>query len=326
MAKLKDKIENALSEGRMLVLGAQVLMGFQFRSVFEPVFPKLPASSHYLKLCSLSLMLVALGLLLAPGAYHRIVEEGEDTDALHRFTSRVMGYALLPFAIALGLDLYVSLERTTGHALALGVGLAASLVALFYWYGFEFIRRPRREPEVREKKAMDEKENEQAQAEGSELTDKIKHLLTEARVVLPGAQALLGFQFVTTLMEAFEKLPLTLRYVHLASLLLVAFSIVLLMTPAAYHRIVERGEETEHFHRFASRMLLAAMVPLALGLTGDFYVVVRKITESDTVSIIAAALLLIFFYGFWFGFTLYRRKHRPSNETLPGGKREQFAS
>jgi hypothetical protein len=29
IAKLKDKIQNALDEGRMLVLGSQVLLGFQ---------------------------------------------------------------------------------------------------------------------------------------------------------------------------------------------------------------------------------------------------------------------------------------------------------
>jgi Family of unknown function (DUF6328) len=79
------------------------------------------------------------------------------------------------------------------------------------------------------------------------------------------------------------------------------------MTPAAYHRIVERGEETEHFHRFASRVLLAAMIPLALGITADFYIVMRKVTESAALSAIVAALLLIAFYGLWFGYTLYRR-------------------
>ena len=45
MAKLKDKIKTALDEGRMLVLGAQILVGFQYRAVFEPVFEKLPESS-----------------------------------------------------------------------------------------------------------------------------------------------------------------------------------------------------------------------------------------------------------------------------------------
>lgn len=325
MAKLKDKIQNALDEGRMLVLGSQVLLGFQYRSAFEPGFEKLPVTSQYLKMCGLGLMLLALGLLLAPGAYHRIVEEGEDTNALHRFTTKVMLYALLPFAVALGMDVYVAMERTIGRPLSIVVGLAAGLAALFCWYGFEFIRRPQREPEVREKKEMDEQENIEAEAEGTKIKDKIKHVLTEARVVLPGAQALLGFQFITTLTEAFEKLPLLSRYVHLLSLLLVALSIVLLMTPAAYHRIVERGEETEHFHRFASRALLASMLPLALGVTGDFFVVVRKVTESATAAIICAALMLVFFYGFWFGYTIYRRRKQATPE-LSGGKKEQFAS
>lgn len=325
MAKLKDKIQNALDEGRMLVLGSQVLLGFQYRSFFEPGFQKLNLTSQYMKMCSLGLMLVAFGLLLAPGAYHRIVEDGEDTARLHRFTSSVMCLALLPFAVALGIDVYIAMERTTGLAVALAASVAVGCIALFYWYVLEFMRKPRREPEVRENKAMDEKENERAQREGTKLTDKIRHVLTEARVVLPGAQALLGFQFVTTLMEAFEQLPLSLRYVHLASLVLVAFSIVLLMTPAAYHRIVERGEETEHFHRFASRLVIAAMVPLALGVTGDFFIIVRKITRSNITAIIAAALMLLFFFGFWFGFTVYRRSRR-SSAPLAAGKKQQFAS
>jgi Family of unknown function (DUF6328) len=310
VAQLKDKIQNALDEGRMLVLGSQVLLGFQYRSAFEPGFARLPVSSQYLKLIALGLMLIALGLLLAPGAYHRIVEEGEDTQALHRFTTKMMGFALLPFAIALGFDLYVAAERMLGSTVAGTVGLGASLLALFFWYGLELKRRGERAPEIREEQEMEKEED--SKRGGAKIKDKIKHVLTECRVVLPGAQALLGFQFVTTLMESFEKLPSSSKYVHLASLVLVAVSIVFLMTPAAYHRIVERGEETEHFHRFASRMLIAAMIPLALGVSGDLFVVVRKITESSASAIASMVVSLLFFYGLWFGFTVYRRNQKRS--------------
>ena len=150
----------------------------------------------------------------------------------------------------------------------------------------------------------------QANSGGTKLTDKIRHVLTEARVVLPGAQTLLGFQFSVFLMESFDKLPDSSRYLHFAALALVALSIVLLMTPAAYHRIAERGEETEHFHRFASRTLLAAMVPLALGLSVDFFIVARKVTESPALAAALALALLALFYGLWFGFTAYRRRQR----------------
>lgn len=324
MAELKDKIQNALDEGRMLVLGSQVLLGFEYRSVFEPGFEKLPLSSQYLKVSALCLMLIALGLLLAPGAYHRIVEEGEDTHELHRFITKVMNFALLPFAVALGFDVYVSAERTLGRTIALSIATGASLIALFFWYGLELKRRGERDAEIREEQEMSKEKD--AKSGGAKLTNKIKHVLTECRVVLPGAQALLGFQFVTTLMEAFEKLPFSSKYVHLASLALVALSIILLMTPAAYHRIVERGEETEHFHRFASRILVAAMIPLALGVSGDLFVVVRKVTESATSAAASAVVSLLFFYGLWFGFTLYRRKRERSKPDATEHQGRQFAS
>ena len=156
----------------------------------------------------------------------------------------------------------------------------------------------------------DAKQEEQDGA--TKIKDKINHVLTEARTVLPGAQALLGFQFISMFADAFEKLPASSKTVHLICLALVGLSIILLMTPAAYHRIVEQGEETEHFHRFSSRVLLASMLPLALGISGDFYVVLRKVTEHTRLSAALAALLLILFYGLWFGYTLYlRQRHTP---------------
>ena len=70
------------------------------------------------------------------------------------------------------------------------------------------------------------------------------------------------------LADGFAKLPTSSQYVHFTSLGCIALSTILLLTPAAYHRIVEEGEDTEHFHRFASRIVLAATVPLALGIAG----------------------------------------------------------
>ena len=161
---------------------------------------------------------------------------------------------------------------------------------------------------MEEERAGEQKDDKQAAEE--KLSNKIEHVLTECRVVLPGAQALMGFQFIAILAESFDRLPSLSKYVHLACIGLTALTIVLLMTPAAYHRIVERGEETEHFHRFASKVLVAALVPLALGLCGDVYVVVLKVTESQLVSVVAALVMLAIFWELWFGLTLYRRTQR----------------
>ena len=62
MAELKDKIQTGLDETRILVLGAQVLIGFQFRSVFEKAFEQLPRDSQALQLVALGFMLTALAI------------------------------------------------------------------------------------------------------------------------------------------------------------------------------------------------------------------------------------------------------------------------
>jgi DMSO reductase anchor subunit len=312
MTKIKDKVKNALDEARMLVLGAQVLVGFQFRSVFEKGFDTLPISAQALKLVGLGLMLVAIGLLISPSSYHRLVERGEDTHEIHRYTSKMMDWALLPFSLGIGIDLYVATQKIIGWKAGVAAGLLGALTAFSFWYGLEFYMRRERADEIGELKRESEMEdvNERQGGGGSKLSDKIKHVLTECRVVLPGSQALLGFQFIVILTESFDKLPAASKYIHLACLGLNALTIVLLMTPAAYHRLVERGEETEHFHRFASKILVAALVPLALGLAGDVYVVVQKVTDSQLVSVVSALVILAIFWELWFGLTLYRRTQR----------------
>ena len=79
-------------------------------------------------------------------------------------------------------------------------------------------------------------------------------MLTEARVILPGAQALLGFQLAIVLTETFERLPSPSRLLHAAALVSVALSVVLLITPAALHRIVWAGEDTEAVFRIGGRI------------------------------------------------------------------------
>jgi hypothetical protein len=122
---------------------------------------------------------------------------------------------------------------------------------------------------------------------------------------------------VTILMEAFDTLPELSKYVHLASLGSIAVSVILLMTPAAHHRIVEKGEDTERFHRFASHTLLAAMVPLALGICGDLFVVTWKVTQSFEFSVTSSAATLVLFFSLWFGLPGYWRRSTISAKRWP---------
>jgi hypothetical protein len=101
------------------------------------------------------------------------------------------------------------------------------------------------------------------------LRTKIEQMLTEARVIIPGGQALLGFQFVCTFTRSFKELPLSIQYIHAAALCAVALAVLLLMTPAALHRIAFHGEDDASFFRIGSALVVAASIPLAAGIAAD---------------------------------------------------------
>ena len=309
MAELNKKIKLSLDEARMLVLGAQILLGFEYRIFLEPTFDELPRMVQLLRLGGLGAILLTTMLLMWPAAYQQITENGDATPALQSFTTKVMCYALLPFAIAIGIDVYTVSQKLGDNKLGIPLGVATAATAVFYWYVLGYLQRRPRERIMNESNAT--------QPSKTPLHDKIDDVLTECRVVIPGAQALLGFQLIATFMQGFEKLPRSSQYVHLASLLLMTLSMILLMTPAAYHRIVERGEDTVRFWRHARVMLLSAMVPLAAGLAGDTYVVVAKVTASQPTAVAAAAVLLACCDGCWFLFTLYKRSRAAHEHDQP---------
>jgi hypothetical protein len=307
MTDLKHKINHALDEGRILILGTQVLVGAQFELVFQSGFDKLPPTSRYLILATFAPLLIGLTLLLLITPYHHLVEGARVTARFHRFLNRTIGLALFPLAGALGLQLYVVTAKLTGTLGGVLVGGGAFLAALFAWYGLELIRRRQDRARSPRRNAAMAEHSQEPPAEEIQLDEKIRQVLTEARLVLPGAQALLAFGFAITLTDSFDRLPALSRYVHLLSLGLISLSVILLIAPAAYHRIVEDGEDTERLHRFASRAVLAALGPLGLALALDLYIVIQKVTDSGTGAVLGAGAMLLLFYGLWFGYTLYRR-------------------
>ena len=163
-------------------------------------------------------------------------------------------------------------------------------------------------PDAKQRVQKDLAQQEQKDRDKPDLSDRIKKGLLECRMALPGAQAFLGFQFAIVFAQGFEQLPRPWQRIHFVSLLATTVSTVLLITPAAYHRIHEAGEDTEHFHKVASRLLLAALVFLGPGMAGDLFLVIAKVTQSPVAAGTTAGLLLLAFYGLWFGVSVWRRQ------------------
>ena len=142
------------------------------------------------------------------------------------------------------------------------------------------------------------------------LKDQARNMLDEARMVLPGVQALLGFQLIAVFNQRFESLDFELQAIHLTALLLVTLSVVLIMAPAAYHRIVERDRISDYFVRLASLLIAGAMIPLAAGISLDIYVIARMVLASTALSAVVAAATVLVFCSLWFVFPLLRRSRQ----------------
>jgi len=132
------------------------------------------------------------------------------------------------------------------------------------------------------------------------LNDAASHVLEECRTVVPGMQALFGFQLIAVFSSAFsEQLSSMERMLHLIAIVLVTIAIALVMTPAALHNQTEPLAVSSRFIRISSRLLMASMAPLALGLCLDIYLVARVIVGTRGVAATVAASLLGVFIVLW---------------------------
>lgn len=178
---LSQRVKTSLDETRTLILGAQILLGFQYQGVLRPQFDALSSPARAIDAVALALMLIAVGLLIAPSAYHRIAEHGLSTGTMQTVTGRCAEVALLPFAIALGLDLGSAGSWAFRSVWAGAVsGFCFALFALSSWFGVGLmLKRIYGEPERRKA------HSEQDKHEIGPLHNRIEQMLTEARVILP---------------------------------------------------------------------------------------------------------------------------------------------
>jgi hypothetical protein len=292
--ELDAKLKTALDESRLLILGAQVLFGFAFQAVFQELFAEVDAAGRTVQILALGLLSISVALLIVPSLYHQIACRGRTLHKALDVATSFAGWSLLPLTLGLGASAYVVFSRFAGYEAGLIFAglLTATGLSLLYGLGFSLRKKRKALPPESE----------------TSLKTKIEQLLTEARVIIPGGQALLGFQFVATLTKSFDNLPGDIKWVHAAGLATVALSVLLLMTPAALHRLAFHGEDDPQFYEIGSRLVVAAALPLALGISTDFAVVVYKITERVGLSFVLASIAAGVFLAAWYLYPMAMRK------------------
>jgi Family of unknown function (DUF6328) len=296
--KVEAALKTSLDELRMQMLGSQVLFGFQFQGLFQDNFEVLPTAGRSMDGVAMALMTLVLGLILAVPCQHRIVEHGASTPRIFRVSSRFANYALGPLAAAVACDLYVACVHTIGGLRSLALGLSAFVLAMVAWYGLGAAMRPARNIS-RGLSPM--------QKDPTSLHVKIEQLLTEARVILPGAQALLGFQLIVMMTRSFDRLPPSVQAIHVIALVSLVIAVILLIAPAALHRLAFQGNDDPRLLGPGSLIVTLSLLPLAVSISCDIWVALFKLTGSDTLPTVGAVLALALLLALWFVLPLYIR-------------------
>jgi hypothetical protein len=293
---LSARLKTSLDELRMQVLGAQVLFGFQFQSLFQPGFDRASSTERIADAVGLAVILISFAALLIPPTQHRLVEAGNASRRLLVLSNRCAETALATMATAMGCIAFaIATHEGARHAVLIAVGTLA--VASSSWFGLGLViarPAPGRIPEC----------------EMADLHSKIDQMLTEARVILPGVQAMLGFQLIVVMTQAFDKLERGYQTLHFIGLALTMLSVVLLIAPAAVHRLAFSGDDANRFHQIGAALVTAALLPLSFSIAAESCVAAWKLSEITSVSIGVGVGVLSLVLGLWYGVPLGLRFQR----------------
>ena len=143
------------------------------------------------------------------------------------------------------------------------------------------------------------------------LENQVELIVEEGRMVLPGIQALFGFQLIAVFNASFsDELPRAARILHLLATVMVACAIALIMAPAAYHRQAERDRISHYFADYASTMITVAMLPLLIALAIEVALISYVIVHSVMTAWILGGTLALLYSLLWFVYPRWRRSRR----------------
>lgn len=142
----------------------------------------------------------------------------------------------------------------------------------------------------------DAKQADEKQADG-DFTD----MLSELRVLLPGAQLLSAFLTTVPFTSGFSAIIRAEKYVFLATFILAVSSLVLLTAPAVQHRMLSPLVDRARFKQVASKQILVGAAALSLALVLVTQLVLSEVLgyAIGTASAGFIALLALAIWWVW---------------------------
>lgn len=126
----------------------------------------------------------------------------------------------------------------------------------------------------------------------------LSDLLSELRILLPGAQMLTAFLIILPFNGGFAKIVQAEKVVFLATFFLSMTSLVLLSAPAIQHRIMRPLNDRERFKRVADRIMMAGAFTLALAFVLGTNLVISEVF-GHLAGIVACSIMAVLIIVMW---------------------------
>jgi uncharacterized protein DUF6328 len=155
------------------------------------------------------------------------------------------------------------------------------------------------------------------ESEQARLARNMGELLQELRVAQTGVQILFAFLLSVAFAARFGSATDFQRVTMVVTVALTTVSAVLLIAPAAWHRVYFREGRRGDILRWGNRFALAGMAFLAAAMSGAVLLVVDAVF-STTPAVVLASCAAVLFYTVWFMLPVIRRSTAPRDDDGQG--------
>ena len=134
---------------------------------------------------------------------------------------------------------------------------------------------------------------------GEQGDDDLDDLLSEIRILLPGAELLAAFLIPLPFTEKFGHLSVAERGVYLFTFVATVLSLACFVTPAVYHRLARPIHDKRAFKDFANRFVVAGLAVFTLCLVLCTYLVTSVVVNSIAAASVAAGVGVVLVALWW---------------------------
>lgn len=155
---------------------------------------------------------------------------------------------------------------------------------------------------------LTDQDRDDREGDGKEGDGDFSDMLSEMRILLPGAQMLSAFLVILPFNSGFADIVHVEKQLFLATFFFSLTSLVLLSAPAVQHRVMRPLKDRARFKRIATRQIVAGAFALAIALVLGTDLVISEVF-GPVVGMVMAAIMAVLILCVWWLLPAWLKRH-----------------